>query len=173
MGAEDVVVDARGTAWTGTEDGSIWRVEPEGEVSRVGNTGGRPLGLELYGEDRLLVADAHAGLLTMSTTTGAVESLVSEVDGRPMRFCNNAAVATNGDIWFSDSSTGHSIERWKAAFVENTRTGRLLCRRADGTVEVHLDGLAFANGVALAADESCVHVAETGARTVLRLGPGG
>jgi hypothetical protein len=36
-------------------------------------------------------------------------------------------------------------------------------------VEKHLDGLAFANGVALAADESYVAVAETGARTVVRL----
>jgi hypothetical protein len=36
-------------------------------------------------------------------------------------------------------------------------------------VEVHLDGLAFANGVALAADESFVCVAETVRRTVVRL----
>ena len=28
---------------------------------RVGNTGGRPLGIELYGEDRLLIADAQQG----------------------------------------------------------------------------------------------------------------
>ena len=94
-----------------------------------------------------------------------------------MVFCNNAAVAANGDIWFSDSSTVHPIERWKADLVENTETGRLLRRRADGTVEVHVDGLAFANGVALAADESYVCVAETGRRTVVRLwltgsGPG-
>ena len=80
-----------------------------------------------------------------------------------MVFCNNAAVASNGDIWFSDSSTVYPIDQWKADFVEHTETGRLLCRRADGSVEVHLDGLAFANGVALAADESFVCVAETGA----------
>lgn len=169
MGAEDVVIDARGNAWTGTEDGSIFRVAPDGSVVRVGHTGGRPLGIELYGEDRLLIADAHVGLLSMSTVTGVVERLVTEVDGRPMVFCNNAAVASNGDIWFSDSSTVYSIDRWKADFVENTRTGRLLCRRVDGSVEVHLDGLAFANGVALAADESFVCVAETAARTVVRL----
>jgi sugar lactone lactonase YvrE len=86
-----------------------------------------------------------------------------------MVFCNNAAVAANGDIWFSDSSTIHPIERWKDDFVQNTRTGRLLCRRADGRVEVHVEGLAFSNGVALAADESFVAVAETGARDVVRV----
>ena len=169
MGAEDVVIDDHGIAWTGTEDGSVWRVAKDGAVRKVGNTGGRPLGIELYGEDRLLIADAHAGLLTMSTTTGVVERLVTEVDGHRMVFCNNAAVASNGDIWFSDSSTVYPIEKWKADFVENTRTGRLLCRRADGTVEQHLDGLAFANGVALSSDESFVCVAETARRTVVRL----
>ncbi len=169
MGAEDVVIDAAGSAWTGTEDGSIFRVTTTGSVELVGNTGGRPLGLELYGEDRLLIADARAGLLTMQMSTGHVEALVTEVAGRPMSFCNNAAVATNGDIWFSDSSTVHSIDRWKAEVVEDTRTGRLLCRRADGSVEVLLDGLAFANGVTLSADESFVCVAETVRRTLVRL----
>jgi sugar lactone lactonase YvrE len=91
------------------------------------------------------------------------------VDGHRMVFCNNAAVASNGDIWFSDSSTVYPIEKWKADFVEDTHTGRLLCRRADGTLEVHLDGLRFANGVALSADESYVGVAETAGRTVVRL----
>jgi sugar lactone lactonase YvrE len=169
MGAEDVVIDASGNAWTGTEDGSIWKVDRDGSATRVANTGGRPLGIELYGEDRLLVADARLGLLSVSTTTGVVERLLTEVAGTRMVFCNNAAVAASGDIWFSDSSTVHPIERWKADFVEHTETGRLLCRRADGTVEVHVDGLAFANGVALAADESFVCVAETGRRTVVRL----
>ena len=169
MGAEDVVVDDQGNAWTGTEDGSVWRVGKDGSVHKVGGTGGRPLGIELYGDGRLLIADAHAGLLTMSTTTGVIERLVTEVDGHRMVFCNNAAVAGNGDIWFSDSSTVYPIEKWKADFVENTCTGRLLCRRADGIVEVHIDGLAFANGVALAADESFVCVAETVRRTVVRL----
>jgi sugar lactone lactonase YvrE len=167
-GAEDVVVDARGDVWTGTEDGSVFRVRPDGgRIERVAHTGGRPLGLELYG-DRILVADAHRGLLAVDDQ-GRVERLVDSVDGRKMVFCNNAAVASNGDIWFSDSSTVHPIERWKNDFVENTCTGRLLRRRADGTVETHLDGLAFANGVALAADESWVAVAETGRRTVVRL----
>jgi sugar lactone lactonase YvrE len=85
-----------------------------------------------------------------------------------MMFCNNAAIAGDGTVWFSDSSTKYSIEDWKADFVQDTRTGRLLRRDLDGTLTVVLDGLAFANGVALAKDESYVAVAETGARTVVR-----
>ena len=85
-----------------------------------------------------------------------------------MRFCNNAAIAGDGTIWFSDSSTHYGIQQWKDDFVQDTRTGRLLRRDLDGTVTVVLDGLAFANGVALSADEDFVAVAETGARTVVR-----
>ena len=170
MGAEDVVVADNGLVYTGTEDGSVFSVRPDGSrVELVGHTGGRPLGLELLPDGRLLVADARQGLLAMEVATGRVERLVDTVHGHRMVFCNNAAVASNGDIWFSDTSTRYGIDRWKDDFVQHTRTGRLLCRRADGTVEKHLDGLAFANGVALAADESYVAVAETGARTVVRL----
>ncbi|MCZ4500850.1 MAG: Strictosidine synthase [Marmoricola sp.] len=169
-GAEDVVVADNGLVFTGTADGSIVAVRPDGGgVDLIGNTGGRPLGIELLGLDRLLVADAHHGLLAMDLRTGATETLVDAVEGRPMVFCNNAAVAANGDVWFSDSSTVFGIEKWKNDFVQDTRTGRLLCLRGNGVLETHLDGLAFANGVALAVDESYVAVAETGARTVVRL----
>ncbi|RLV49253.1 SMP-30/gluconolactonase/LRE family protein [Nocardioides mangrovicus] len=169
-GAEDVVVADDGLVYTGTVEGSIFRVRPDGaRVDRVATTGGRPLGLELLADGRLLVADAHRGLLAVHVSgSGDVEELVTEVGGRPMRFCNNAAVAGNGDVWFSDSSTRYGIEQWKDDLVQDTRTGRLLVRRASGEVETVLDGLAFANGVALAPDDSWVAVAETAARTVVR-----
>ena len=112
--------------------------------------------------------DARRGLLALDPRDGAVEELTTLVDGRPMEFCNNAAVHSGGDIWFSDSSRRYGIDRWKADLVENTASGRLLRRSPDGAVEVVLDGLRFANGVALAADESYVAVAETGGRTVVR-----
>jgi sugar lactone lactonase YvrE len=170
MGAEDVVVTDAGVVYTGTEDGSIYAVRADGSrVDLVGHTDGRPLGIELLPDGRLLIADARQGLLAMETGTGEVEHLVDTVHGHRMVFCNNAAVAANGDIWFSDSSDRYGIERWKRDFGQKRRTGRLYCLRTDGTVERHLDGLAFANGVALAADESYVAVAESSARTVVRL----
>jgi sugar lactone lactonase YvrE len=170
MGAEDVLVGPDGTVWTGTEDGAIWAVDAAtGNVRRIADTSGRPLGLELMPDGRLLVCDAQEGVLAVDAGSGAVEVLLDRIDGRPMRFCNNAAVAADGTIWFSDSSRSYGIERWKDDFVQDTRSGRLARRDPDGTVSVVLDGLAFANGVALAADESYVCVAETRARTVVRL----
>ncbi len=172
-GAEDVVVATSGpdagAVFTGTEDGSIFRVSADGaRVDLVGQTGGRPLGIEFAADGRLLVCDARRGLLWVDPATGDVELITAEVEGRAMVFCNNAAIAEDGTIWWSDSSTRFGIERWKDDFVQNTRTGRLLRRDPDGTVSVVLDGLAFANGVALSAEGDFVAVAETGARTVVR-----
>jgi sugar lactone lactonase YvrE len=172
-GAEDVVVGTsgadEGAVFTGTEDGSIFRISPDGQkVDRVAQTGGRPLGLELDGDGRLLVCDAHRGVLRIDIASGAVEAVTDSLGGATMRFCNNAAIASDGTVWFSDSSTHYGVDRWKDDFVQNTRTGRLARMDPDGTVEVVIDGLAFANGVALSKDEDFVCVAETAARTVVR-----
>lgn len=168
-GAEDVLVDAEGWVFTGTADGAVFRVRPDGRrIDRVANTGGRPLGLELLPDGRILVCDAQRGLLALDPVTAQIEVLASLVNGQRMVFCNNAAVHSSGDIYFSDSSKVFGIDRWKADMVENTASGRLLLRHDDGSIEVIVEGLRFANGVALSADESYVAVAETAGRTVVR-----
>jgi sugar lactone lactonase YvrE len=168
-GAEDVLVDDDGAVYTGTEDGAVWRVRDHGaRIDRVAQTGGRPLGLEWLPDGRLLVCDARRGLLAADLATAEVEVLTDLVHGQRMTFCNNAAVGSDGTIWFTDSSRLYGVDRWKADMVENTGTGRLLRRGPDGSVEVMAEGLRFANGVALAADESYVAVAESAGRTVVR-----
>ena len=137
MGAEDVLVAADGTVYTGTEDGAIWALDPgSGSTRRVADTGGRPLGIELLGED-LLVCDAERGLLRVSAGLGHRRGPARPASrAGPMKFCNNAAVAADGTIWFSDSSLHYGIAQWKDDFVQDTRTGRLVRRDADGTVTV-------------------------------------
>jgi sugar lactone lactonase YvrE len=174
MGAEDVAVTDDGDVFTGTEDGSVFRISPDGSrVQRVGNTGGRPLGIELLPDGRLLVCDPSRGLLRLDPSSGEVETLLEEVDGQRMLVCNNAAVANDGTIYFSDSSRVHPLERWRADIAEDTCSGRLIRLRPtdDGgwsRPEVLVSGLRFANGVALSADESFVCVAESRGRTVVR-----
>lgn len=172
-GAEDVVVGTRGrdegAVFTGTEDGSIWRISPDRRgIARIAHTGGRPLGLELDADGRLLVCDARRGVLRVDTGTGAVETVTATAAGRPLVFCNNAAIAADGTVWFSDSSAHHGIDRWKDEMVQVTRTGRLVRLDPDGTTTTVVTGLSFANGVALSADERFVAVAETAGRSVVR-----
>lgn len=169
-GPEDVLLDADGRIITGVEDGRILRISNEGRyIEQVADTGGRPLGIELLPDGCLLVCDAHRGLLRVDPDTGTIDVLVYEVDGEPMKFCNNAAVAGDGTVYFSDSSRRFGLHHWRAELIEHSGTGRLLRRTPDGAVSVVVDGLEFANGVALAADESFVAVAETGAYQIRRL----
>ncbi len=165
-GAEDVLVGRDGRIWTATADGAVIAVSPDGRRSeRVLDTGGRPLGLEWLPDGRLLVCDARRGLLAADVGgTGGIEELVTRVDGRAMAFTNNAAVSADGTIWFTDSSRYWGVDDWKSDLIEHTRSGRLLRRDVDGTVTTVLDGVAFANGVALLPDESAVVVAELALR---------
>lgn len=167
-GPEDVVIDQDGSVYTGVGDGRVLRIDPTGKVTTVADTGGRPLGVELM-DGRLVIADAHRGLLRVDPSNGAVETLVEEVGGKRMRLCDNAAVAEDGTIYFSDSSLRFGLDNWQADLLEHSGTGRLLARTPNGSIEVLADGLQFANGVALASDGSFVAVAETGAYRITRV----
>ncbi|MGY2067485.1 SMP-30/gluconolactonase/LRE family protein [Blastococcus sp. SYSU DS0619] len=169
-GPEDVVVDGAGRVYTGLADGRIVRVAgTTGAVETVADVPGRPLGLELLGSGELLVCASDAGLLAVSLVDGAVRTLVDRVDGVRLAAVNNAAVAADGTIYFTDSSQRFRIPEWRADLVRRTASGRLFRRTPDGAVTELLGGLEFANGVALAADESWVAVAETGAARVRRV----
>ena len=169
-GPEDVVVDGEGRIYTGVDDGRILRLSPDGRrIDVLADTGGRPLGLELYGEDELLICDARAGLLVLPLAGGTPSVLATSALGLDLVFCNNAAVAADGTVYFTDSSRRFGIEKWRDDLIEQTAGGRLLRRSPDGSIDLLLDGLQFANGVALAPDESFVAVAETGGFRVSRV----
>lgn len=169
-GAEDVAVDAKGRIYTGTREGYLLRLSPDGRhVERLAQTGGRPLGIELHPDGGLVVCDAHRGLLRVDPSSGDIEVLVSEVEGRQLMLTNNCSVAADGSIYFSESSQRFGLDEFKGDIIEHSATGRLLRRNPDGSVDILLTGLSFANGVALAEDESFVLVAETGAYSVVRL----
>jgi sugar lactone lactonase YvrE len=167
---EDVLVGGDGRVYTGLEDGRVVRMAgPGAPVETVAQLPGRPLGLEFLGADELLVCASDAGLLAVALSDGRVRTVVDRVDGCPLLACNNAAVADDGTIYFSESSTRFPVPRWREDLIERTRTGRLFRRTPDGAVTELLGGLDFANGVALAADGSFVVVAETGACRLQRV----
>ncbi|MFR0354527.1 SMP-30/gluconolactonase/LRE family protein [Streptomyces sediminimaris] len=180
-GPEDVVADSRGRVLTGVEDGRILRVDGLAEPSAarvevLAETGGRPLGLELLTDDALLVCDAELGLLRVDLRQGIVRILADSVAGQRLRFCSNAVALSDGSVCFTVSSRAYPLGQWIGDIVEHTGTGRLL-RLAPGSEspEVLLEGLQFANGLALSGDESFLIVAESGARRLTRYwltGPG-
>lgn len=173
-GPEDVAVDAAGRVYASTREGWIVRIAGD-RVERWVNTGGQPLGIELDAEGRLLVADAYRGLLRVAPD-GAIETLATKADGIPIRYADDLDVAADGRIFFTDASTKFGAEAWGGSFaaslldiMEHGGHGRLLVHDPrDGTTTTLLDGLNFANGVAVSPDQQFVLVVETGAYRVLQ-----
>ena len=171
-GPEDVVIDGDGSVWTGVADGRIvrWRGGDRTAAEVVADTHGRPLGLELHPDGRLVVCDADRGLLALDPATGSLEVLADRVGGRCLRFTNNAAVAADGRVFFTDSSTRTTVHDYRRDLLEHSCTGRVLVHDPrDGTTDVVVDGLAFPNGVALGPDDTYLVVAETARYRVQRL----
>ncbi|MGC2653729.1 MAG: SMP-30/gluconolactonase/LRE family protein [Mycobacterium sp.] len=169
QGPEDVAILGDRLV-TGVADGRVLSFNPDGtDIAVVADTGGRPLGIEAMPDGRLLVCDAERGLLRVNVHGGAVHPLNTAIHGQPINLCNNAAVTADGTIYFTDSSRHYGLDAYQSDVIERTASGRLMRRDPAGEVQVVLDQLEFANGVALADDESFVAVAETGAARVLRV----
>jgi hypothetical protein len=168
-GPEDVACGTDGARYTGFQDGRIVRFDDEGSHQELADTNGRPLGMQLDGNGRLIVADAVRGLLAVSAD-GAVEVLTDSVDGSKMLFVNDLDIAADGTIWFSDSSAHRDYHHTFHDFLEGRPSGRLLSYDpASGDTAVHMEDLFFANGVALGPEDDYVLVNETGLGRINRL----
>lgn len=164
-GPEDVVVLPGGDLVTGVDDGRVLRGDEAG-FRLLATTGGRPLGIEPAPDGGLIVCDAERGLLRLDPDTGGLTTLVPASD---VGLCDNAAVAADGTIYFTDSSRRHDLGHYAADVIENVGTGRVLRRAPDGRVDALHVGLHFANGITLSADGSFLAVAESGSRVITRV----
>ncbi|WP_229068948.1 SMP-30/gluconolactonase/LRE family protein [Actinoplanes sp. DH11] len=167
-GPEDVVFDRDGRVVAGLADGRIVRIDPAtGVRAEIGDTGGRPLGLQPRADGGVLICDHDRGLLLLRPD-GGVEVLVGRVDGEPLRFASNVVDSPDGTIWFTTSTRRWDLADHLGDVFEHTETGRLLRRDPDGTVRTVLDGLKFANGLVLAPDGTYLLVAETAGYRIRR-----
>ena len=162
VGPEDVTVDSLGRIYAGLEDGRIMRYQPDGSGEEVFvHTGGRPLGLEIDASGNLIVADANAGLLSVSPE-GTLTTLTTEADGLRLGFTDDLDIGPDGVIYFTDASSKFPIHEFSYDIVENRPHGRLMAYDpATGTTRVLLDDLHFANGVAVSPDGAYLLVNET------------
>lgn len=163
--AEDIAPGLDGHLYTGTEDGGIWRVVVDGadveRIERVATVEGRPLGIDAYSEDVLIVASALEGLIAVDVRSGDSWVLSDRLDGASIFFADGVAVATDGTIYFTEASTRY-YPGFPLDFLDGRPNGRLLrYEPTTGATDVVVDGLYFANGVVVDPDESYALVAES------------
>ncbi|WP_313673968.1 SMP-30/gluconolactonase/LRE family protein [Mycolicibacterium sp.] len=165
---EDVVVDADGALWTGLEDGRVVRIDPgidSADSARVvGRVNGRPLGLTVARDGRLLICVSPGGVLAMDRKTGSTRVLVETADQRTLNFCSNVVELPDGTVYFTESTAKFTVAHFEGAFLEARGDGALFRRDVDGTVTMVANNLYFANGLTLTLDGSALVFAETQAR---------
>lgn len=175
-GPEDVAVGHDGALYATTKADTILRIgQQSAEVAEFARVGGRPLGIEALPDGSLLVANAYYGIQRISPL-GEVTELLTEIDGEPLAYADDLAVSKDGIIYFSDASTKFGAKAWDGTYeaslldiLEHGGHGRVIAfDPRSGDVQVIMDGLNFANGVALSADERFLLVAETGSYRILR-----
>ena len=166
---EDVAVDSQGRLYGSSANGDIIRFDGSKEDPQViVNTGGRPLGMHFDFLGNLLVADADKGLLSIDPR-GEIETLATSYADLDFGITDDVEVGRDGKIYFSDASYKFSLHDYKLDLLEHRPNGRLLEYDAERKeTRLLLDDLYFANGVAVAADQSFVLVVETGAYRVRR-----
>lgn len=176
-GPEDAAIGPDGAVYTPTHSGKILKIDlASGAVAEFAAPGGRVLGLEFSDQGELYAADAYRGLLKIGPD-GAVTMLAdTAADGSAIVYADDLDVASDGTVYFSDASVkfgpkafGGTLPAALLDLMEHGPNGRVLkYDPGTGKATVIVKGLSFANGVALAADESFLLIAETGTYSILK-----
>ena len=156
--------------------GTVSRVEPDGAVTVVAECGGGPNGIAFGPDGRLYVCNnggmdtevddrGRVRLLDTLTTyvggsiqavdveTGRVDTLYTEVDGRPLRAPNDLVFDAAGGFWFTDHGKQWDRQR---------DLGGIYYARPDGShVEEVIFPVEAPNGIGLSPDDQRLYVAET------------
>ena len=176
-GPEHVALGPDGRLYVAVASGNILRMAADGSGRETfANTGGRVLGFDFDADGSLIAADAIKGLLSISPS-GQITVLADAFEGQPIRFADAVVVADDGRIFFSDASTRFGPADWGGTFeaslydfIEMSATGRVFeYDRSRRSLRLVAHGLAFANGVALSADQRSLLVVETGRYRVWRI----
>lgn len=175
-GPEDAALGLDRFIYATTHGGDIIRIAANGRsVELVTSLGGRPLGIEADRDGSLVVANAYVGLQRV-WPDGKVETLLTEVHSKPLIYADDVAIAADGRIFFTEASTkfsaeaaGGTMEGAVLDIVEHGGHGLVIeYDPATDSARVVMDGINFANGVAISDDQQFLLVAETGTYRILK-----
>lgn len=180
----ETVLVRDGWIYASVKDGVLLRMREDGGAQEVLlDTGGCLLGFDFDAAGNILIADCNYGgsgalLRVAPGGSAAPEVLLNRSAGFPLCYPNDVAVASDGTVYLSDSTAVFSPAKFgnssSAAAAEETMmhtcSGRVIAFHPDtGKAEVIAGGFAFANGLALSADEKSLFVSETYANAIRRI----
>jgi gluconolactonase len=132
------------------------------EVTVVREDANGANGMTLGLDGRLLVCEQgtpgrRARISAVDPATGATETVVEDLGGRPLNSPNDIVVARDGSIWFTDPSYGF-LQGFKPRPALSDNVYRFDGRR----LEVVEESFDKPNGLAFSPDESVLYVGDSG-----------
>ena len=149
------------------EDGNLWVVDvPYGRIFKIDSDAGwllhktyegEPHSIKQKDDGNFVLTDYKNGLLGYDGIDG-IKVLATEYRGEKFKGLSDLAIASNGDIWFTDSGRTSLSDP----------TGNVFCYKPDGSLIHVLDNVPYPNGIALSPDGKFVYCAATRANAVWR-----
>jgi gluconolactonase len=134
----------------------IFRIRPDGSWNLVLEYDGRPKGLALHPDGRIMVSDNVLGIMAFDPAVGSIQPLLSRGPFGNFRACNDITVSDAGDVIFSDQAASNLSEP----------NGAVYRWRAGGAVERLVADVPGPNGVVLTPDGSRLLVSATRANAI-------
>jgi gluconolactonase len=144
----------------------IRRLELDGaRLTTVRRDANAANGMALAPDGRLVVCEQgsmtrRAAITLVDRATGATETLVDDVRGRPLNSPNDVVVARDGAVWFTDPSYGH-LQGFRPRPALPDAVYRY--DPASGDLTLGAEGFDKPNGLAFSPDERTLYVGDSGA----------
>src|SRR5512141_1006187 len=162
-GAEGIAIANDGSIFIGAEDGWIYLISPDGNVSQYVKLPGRPLGIAIDRDENLFVCDWDAhGVYKVSPNKEV--TLFADSDGKHrILFPNFCVFDEQGNLYVT--STGTSRKGLQIRVPD----GKVFRIAPSGQCELFADGMYQTNGLAMRQGESALFVIQSLPDNVLRL----
>jgi len=161
-----ICVDAGGTLWAADRGSLVAHIISDDTTERFGNGDAVPNGLAVDLQGRILIADyGHLTLRRLDPTTGKIEMLVTEVEGRKMARANYPALDPSGRIWCTNST---SLQDDLAALRNKIDDGFVFILESDGSSSIVGEGLHFASGLVFSKDFAWFYIVESSTCRIVR-----
>lgn len=138
--------------------GRIFRVNTAGQIELVAQYDGLPNGLAFHPDDRLFVADAKHGIITVNLQNGTMVPVLAGFEGMPFRGVNDLIFSKAGELYFTDQGQSGLHDPY----------GRLF-RYGPRGLECLLRGIPSPNGLVLDAQQRTLYLAVTRDNAVWRV----
>ncbi len=170
-GPEDIVFDKQGNLYCGVHvgkqdfsDGKILKISPDGVVQVFYDAGSWVSGLHFDSCDNLIALSHRQGLISISPNMEVKVLANTDDRGRPFLIPNGLDIASDGNIYFSNTSHDASYDiTYGRKLIMELRPNGGLYRYNPETKKVTtlIDGTYFGNGVVLSQKEDFILMTET------------